>query len=136
MAHQTRAAINQAASEAAAAIEQPDTPEQETTLAYGAEGPCLTKLVDLLAFLGYATNDVIAGTSSRLDLSVLADVGAARHALGLPLPAGDELLEPAQIPIGVKGELIDTATWDALYAAAAEKVAGQAPGSESTPQDG
>jgi len=119
MAHPARELIDQAASDAAASIEAPPASAAETTLAYGAEGACLKKLVDLLALLGHATNDVIKGTSSRLDESVLVDLRAARAELGIAAPA---LLTPTEIPVGVKGEFVDTATWDTLYQAAALKL--------------
>lgn len=118
-----RAQIDQAAAEHSQTIEAPAAPATETTLAYGAEGECLTKLVDLLALLGFATNDVIHGKSTMLDETVLADVAAAQKALDIHELPGDELLEPAGIPVGVKGTLITTATWDGLYAAAATHVA-------------
>ncbi len=117
-----RAAIDAAAAEHSNAIEIPSEPAAETTLAIGAEGDCVTKLVGLLALLGYATNDVIAGKSSQLDQSVITDLVAAEAALGFHELPGDELLEPAEIPVGVKGRLVTATTWDALYAAAAEKV--------------
>jgi len=120
-----REAINEAASAAAAtaATDTPDAPVPETTLAYGAQGAPLTQLVDLLALLGYTTNDVIKGASSKLDESVLVDLRAARSELGLGATAApDSLLAAADIPLGVSGELVDGATWDALYAAAAAKV--------------
>jgi hypothetical protein len=117
-----RDAIDQAASQHAAQVETPPAPQAETTLAYGAEGECLTKLVDLLALLGYQSNDVLSGKSTMLDATVLADVAAAEAALDFHEAAGDELLAPAEIAVGVKGHLITSTTWDALYAAAAIKV--------------
>jgi peptidoglycan hydrolase-like protein with peptidoglycan-binding domain len=125
MAHQlTREQIDQAAAQEAATIKQelasqPPAPPADTTLAYGASGECVTKLVDLLALLGYDTNDVIKGTATTLDESVLVDVRAAQAALNVTEP---ELTEAAQIPVGVKGELVGEATWNALYAAAEAKL--------------
>jgi hypothetical protein len=129
MAHQTidRTAIDQAAATAAATIETPIQTPAETTLAYGAEGEDLKKLVDLLALLGYATNDVLTGASSRLDESVLVDLRAAQTELGAP--DGAAWIPASEIGAGVLGELVDSGTWDALYEAAAAKV-------HPTPADG
>ena len=126
MAHQTidRAALDQAASTAAATIETPDITPAEITLAYGAEGDALKKLVDLLALLGYATNDVLTGASTRLDESVLADLRAAQA--DLALPQGVQTVDAPDIGLGVTGELVDSTTWDALYTAAAAKLPGGA----------
>jgi hypothetical protein len=91
----------------------------ETTLAYGAEGESVTKLVNLLAVLGYVTNDVIKGGPPKLDESVLADVRAAQEALAVEV---SDVTLPVDIPVGVEGELVGTATWAALYGAAAAKL--------------
>lgn len=127
MAHQlTRNEVDALAASAAAPIiaEAEATaaavPPAETTLAYGASGECVTKLVDLLAVLGYATNNVIKGAAPELDASVLADVQAAQTALGASEP---EVTLPADIPVGVKGTLVGQATWNALYTAAEAKLA-------------
>ncbi len=126
MAHQfTRDEVDQlAATEAASITTQEETaaseaPPAQTTLAYGATGECVQKLVDLLAVLGYTTNATIKGGPPLLDDSVLTDVHAAQQALGITEP---EVTIPADIPVGVKGELVGTATWNALYTAAAEKL--------------
>jgi len=132
MAHQpTQAQIDQAAAAAAAQVreETPEAPQPQTTLAYGAQGECVTKLVDLLALLGYDTNDVVKGAPPVLDEAVLADVRAAQAALAVSEP---ELTTAAEIPVGVKGELVGEATWAALYKAAAAKLeAEQAPAAAS-----
>lgn len=110
-----------AAGEAAAghvdAAAQPQ--EQEATLAYGAEGECVTKLVNLLALLGHAMNDVVKGGHPILDQTVLTDVLHAQEELQVVEP---DLILPAEIPVGVKGALVGKATWGALYEAAAAKV--------------
>jgi hypothetical protein len=116
MAHNlTPQEIDALAAEHTAAIETPAAPPTYTTLAYGATGDCVTRLVDLLAVLGHANNTVIKGGPPVLDDSVLADVRAAQASLNVTEP---ELLESAAITVGVKGELIGDATWHALYTAA------------------
>lgn len=122
-----RAAIDAAAAEHSSSIEPAPQPTAETTLAIGAEGECVKRLVDLLALLGHATNDFLSGKSDVLDESVIADLAAAEAELDFHELPGDELLEPAEIPVGVKGRLITATTWDALYAAAASKVEPAAP---------
>jgi hypothetical protein len=126
MAHQLTPEEIDAQAAAIAAGEEPAKEEHiapalpnETTLAYGANGECVAKLVNLLAVLGYNTNDVIKGGPPKLDESVLVDVRAAQQALDVAEP---ELTEPAAIPVGVKGELVGVATWTALYEAAAAKL--------------
>lgn len=131
MAHQmTREAIDQAAAAEAAGLTAADeaaatdTPTAETTLAYGAQGDCVTKLVDLLAVLGFATNTVIKGGPPILDESVLVDLRAAKAELSI---SELEVIMPSEIPLCVKGELVATATWNALYAAAEAKLNPPAP---------
>jgi hypothetical protein len=126
MAHQlTQQEVDERAAAAAAAEEPVATeelaapPTPSTILAYGAEGECVAKLANLLAVLGYNQNNVIKSGSAKLDESVLVDVRAAQQQLGVSEP---ELLEPADIAVGVKGELIGEATWHALYEAAAAKL--------------
>jgi hypothetical protein len=129
MAHQlTREEVDQlAATEAASITTQAEASASsgvpETTLAYGAQGECVTKLVDLLAVLGYSTNSVIKGGPPIIDETVLADLRMAQGELGVTEP---EVTLPAEIPVGVKGELVGTTTWNALYAAAEQKLGGQA----------
>lgn len=101
----------------------------ETTLAYGAEGECVTKLVNLLAVLGHNSNAVIKGGVPLLDESVLVDVRAAQEALDVLEP---EVTLPAEIPVGVKGELVGAATWSALYEAAAAKLEQQPGGAAAS----
>jgi hypothetical protein len=93
-----------------AADPQP-APPVHPTLAYGAEGAELEKLINLLRVIGYHTNDVAQGTSHKLDESVLADVRAAQITLGVTEPATD-----------IQGERVGPATWAALYAAAETKL--------------
>jgi hypothetical protein len=123
MAHQllSHEEIDTAAAAAAAQVKEqfPELPAPMATLAYGAGGEFVTKLVDLLALLGYDTNNVIKGAPPILDESVLVDVRAAKAALDVAVP---ELTEPAAITVGVEGELVDEATWSALYAAAEAKL--------------
>lgn len=124
MAHNMdRSAIDAAAEAAAAAIEPPAPTDNDNALpflAYGAEGEDVTKLVDLLALLGYATNDVVHGNGSQLNESVLADLRAAQLALDVHEQPYDQAV--TSIPNGVFGELVTQTTWDALYEAAAAKV--------------
>lgn len=116
MAHQLtpeqvdEAAAAIAAGEEPAKIENLASPAAgEPTLAYGAEGDSVTKLVNLLAVIGHNTNNVIKGEHPRVDESVLVDVRAAQTQLGVSEP-----------PIaGYEGELVGPATWTALYEAAA-----------------
>lgn len=117
MAHQiTREQIDQYAAAQAAQIPQPEPPAPaDTVLAYGATGECVTRLVDLLAATGHLTRSPLQITS--VDQLLLADVAAAQAALGVSEP---EFMAPDQLPGGVKGTLVGQATWDALYAAAAE----------------
>lgn len=123
MAHQlTNDQVDALAAEHAANVTAatPAAPATYTTLAYGAEGEEVTKLVDLLAVLGYDTNTVIKGGPATLDETVLADVKAAQASLQVTEP---QLAVPMpDIPIGVKGQLVGQATWNALYAAAAAKL--------------
>lgn len=123
MAHQLTPDEVDAQAAAIAAGEEPAKQENldpgapaETTLAYVAEGECVTKLVNLLAVLGYNSNDVIKGGVPLLDESVLVDVRAAQEAL--------DVLEPevTPVPVAVEGELVGSATWAALYEAAAAKL--------------
>lgn len=118
MAHQlTPQQIDEQAA-AVAAGEEPAQEEHlaaapvEPTLAYGAEGETTRKLVNLLAVLGYSSNDVLKGSSVRLDESVLVDVRAAQQAL-------DVVEEPIE---GFEGELVGPVTWKALYEAAGAKL--------------
>lgn len=111
MAHLTQEQIDQAAAEPAAATDTPAAPAY-VTLAYGAEGPKLEQLVNLLRLLGYHTSDVAQGISHKLDESVLNDVRAFQ--------AEHQVTEPA---VDVQGELVGPATWTALYAAAEAKLA-------------
>ena len=74
-------------------------------LAEGAEGDEVTRLVNLLALLGYRTNDVIKGGPPKLDATVLADVHSAQVALAVTDADG-----------------IGPATWSALYLAAGTKL--------------
>lgn len=129
MAHQSNAEVDAAAAAEVATIEHAPAAEQYTTLAYGASGECVTQLVNLLAVLGYDSNDVVKGGPAVLDQSVLADVAATRTALGISQP---EVLTAAEIPVGVKGELVDQALWAALYDAAAAKLAPPASASPAT----
>lgn len=132
MAHVTREEIDSRAAEEAATITaqdkaaqaEADATQAETTLAYGAQGECVSKLVDLLAMLGFATNNVIKGGPPILDETVLVDVRAAQAALEVKEP---ELTLDTDIPVGVEGELIGDSTWNALYAAAEQKIAAQEP---------
>lgn len=101
-----------AAGEKPAREEALAAPASRPTLAYGAEGANVTKLVDLLAVLGFATSDVIKGGAPKLDESVLVDVRAAQQTLGV--------VETP--PEGVEGELVGVATWGALYEAGAAKL--------------
>lgn len=126
MAHQlTRDEIDQLAATQAASItaqaeaSASDIPPAETTLAYGASGECVTQLVDLLAVLGYDTNSVIKGGTPVLDETVLVDVRKAQQNLQAKEP---EVTLPVDIPVGVKGELVGSATWNALYTAAELKL--------------
>lgn len=141
MAHQlTQAeidAIDAAASEQAvqttAEISATPLLGAETTLAYGAEGDCVQKLVELLNLLGYHNNSVIAGGPPILDQSVLNDVRAAQEDLAVKEP---ELTPPSEIPVGVEGEIVGPTTWNALYTAAQTKLNPPAPapgGSSATP---
>jgi len=132
MAHQLSPDEVDALAAEAAAAEEPAKDESltgpvpaETTLAYGAEGECVTKLVNLLAVLGFTSNAVIQGGAPRLDESVLANVRAAQQQLDVAEP---EVTSPDEIPVGVKGELVGTATWAALYEAAAAKLEQQQDG--------
>lgn len=123
----TQQQIEEAAAEAAA---QDKPPVQENiegaitippTLGLGAKGPSVTKLVNLLAVLGYATNSVIRGGEAVFDESVLVDVQAAQAAEGV--------VELATID-GAAGELIEGVfvagdTWHALYEAAGAKLEAQ-----------
>jgi hypothetical protein len=117
MAHLTADEVDALASKAASAEEPAKTESllpgpARPTLAYGAEGANVTKLVDLLAVLGHATNDVIKGGAPKLDEGVLIDVRAAQSALGV--------VEP---PLGdIEGELVGAATWGALYEAATARL--------------
>lgn len=89
-----------------AAAPGPDYPVLEP----GAEGPDVTRLVNLLAVLGYRTNDVInnKGAAPVYDATVEADVEAAQTALVVSEP-------------GVAGT-VGAATWGALYEAASAKL--------------
>jgi hypothetical protein len=117
MAHQlTREQIDQAAAADAATVKQQlppaaDTPTPEPILGRGDTGEPVTKLVQLLALLGYVTNDIIKGAPPVLDESVLVDVRAAQLALGVTEPPD---------PTGV--ELVGEVTWAALYDAAEAKL--------------
>jgi hypothetical protein len=120
MAHQlTPQEVDELAADAAKKIEP--TPEEhlasplagEMVLAYGAEGENVTKLVNVLTVLGFSTNSVVKGGQPILDVSVLEDVKAAQLQLGV--------IEPA-VNGGVEGELVGTATFTALYEAAAAKL--------------
>jgi hypothetical protein len=142
MAHQipSRTTIDEAARAASSQIETADIAEQEIALAYGAEGPAVTKLVDLLALLGFATNDVIAGRSTMLDETVLVDIRAAKDQLAIAPFGTTTPIAATELAAGVQGELVDQAVWDRLYEAAANKLqdtpAGADPGegSQDTPQ--
>jgi len=133
MAHQTREQLDAIAAQHSTDIADQLPPEAapETTLAYGATGPFVTRLVDLLALLGFTTNTVIKGGPPVLDVSVLADVDAARahldiHEAGTVNPEAPEVMRPDEIPVGVKGELVGRRTWDGLYEAAEKAVAEKA----------
>lgn len=133
MAHISRDEIDvlaaeQVASEREQAEGATGTPEKqvETTLAYGAGGDCLKKLVDLLVVGGYG--DVTLADKTTLDADVAAAVAKAQQELAVSEP---ELTLPSDIPVGVKASpIVGQATWDALYAAAEAKVA---PAPESVP---
>lgn len=130
MAHQIpRSAVDALA--AAEANTDPARPDSEITLACGATGESVTQLVNVLKLLGYATSDVAHGAPPILDQGVLADVHAAQTALGVTEPA---LLLPTDIPVGVRGELVGQATWNALYAAAEAKVAAELPPEQASAQ--
>jgi hypothetical protein len=123
MAHLTTEQIDQAAAaQADAEKAAPDpTPPVQPTLEYGAEGPELEKLVNLLRVLGYHSNNVAQGTSHTLDETVLADVRAAQITLGITEPATD-----------ATGERVGPATWTALYGAAEVKLeADETPAAEA-----
>lgn len=113
--------IDELAAAKAAEIEQESPVDygDETTLAYGATGECVTRLVNLLASLGYDTNKVVKGGAPILDDSVLVDVAKAQAELGVSEP---ELATPDLIPVGVKGTIVGAPTWSALYAAAEAKL--------------
>lgn len=121
MAHQLTAEQVDAQAAAIAAGEAPAKqenldpgPPTEPILAVGASGETVQKLVNLLAVLGYTSNDVIKGGTPRLDESVLVDVRAAQQALDVVEP-------PVEAPI-IEGELVGPSTWAALYEAAAAKL--------------
>jgi hypothetical protein len=128
MAHQMTPDEVDAAAASHAASEQPAKQENLATplaelpgLAYGAEGENVIKLVNVLAVLGYDSNDVIKGGEPRLDESVLVDVRAAQAALDI-LPATEIPGGDPQLASGVEGELVCQTTWAALYEAAAGKL--------------
>jgi peptidoglycan hydrolase-like protein with peptidoglycan-binding domain len=122
--------IDQLAAEQAAQVEQESPVDygDETTLAFGATGECVQRLVNLLASLGYTTNKVIKGGSPVLDETVLADVSKAQNVLGVSEP---ELTTPDLIPVGVKGTIVGAPTWAALYSAAEAKLS--PPASDASP---
>lgn len=124
MAHANRAEIDQAAHEAALVTQEalPDAEAVEKVLAYGAEGDGVSKLVDLLAYLGHATNNVIKGGEPVLDASVLADVDAALEELNAKEAAHVRVLEAGDVPPeGVEGVFVGHQALDVLYAAAEAK---------------
>jgi hypothetical protein len=92
--------------------------DQHATLAYGAEGPEVEKLVNLLKVVGHATAANVQGPQGRrLTDEVLTDVHEAQAALGV---------QEAPEWGGVFGELVGPPTWAALYAAAGAKLGEQA----------
>jgi peptidoglycan hydrolase-like protein with peptidoglycan-binding domain len=91
------------------ATEKPVQTEALPTLGANAEGDSVTKLVNLLAVLGYTDNDVIKGNPPVLNSSVQADVRKAQTDLNIT---------------EAEGELVGPATWHALYEAAAAKIEG------------
>jgi hypothetical protein len=128
MAHQLdQAQIDQlAAEEAALATKQkgeiaadvaaaPPAADFGPTLEAGATGEDVTKLVNLLAVLGHASNTVINGGPPTLDASVELDVEAAKKQLAI-----------AEAGVG-------PATWAALYAAAAKELEVDAAGAAPAP---
>jgi hypothetical protein len=131
MAHQlTAEQVDALAAEAAAGVEPAKIeslaapPSAQPTLAYGAQGAAVVKLVNLLDVLGHNTNSVIKGGPSKLDDSVLVDVRAFQDAA--------DLVEPEVID-GVTGELVGTVTWGALYEAAAAKLEADQAAREAAP---
>ena len=132
MAHQlTPQEVDALAADQAATLEPPAEDHlsaplgTEPILAYGAEGEPVTKLVNVLAVLGHATNSVLHGGPPRLDETVLVDVRAAQAALGISEP--DPLVlgvqgAAAATTIVVLGELVGATTLKALYEAAAAKL--------------
>lgn len=90
----------------------PDLP----ALAFGAEGPDVTKLVNLLDVLGFSSNSVVHGGAPLLDEAVLVDVRAAQAKL--------DVIEPEIA--GVHGELVGPSTWSALYEAVAAELEAKA----------
>jgi peptidoglycan hydrolase-like protein with peptidoglycan-binding domain len=97
----------------------------EPLLAYGAQGDKVTKLVNVLAVLGFNTNDVVKGGPPKLDESVLVDVRAAQAELGI---SEVDVVPAADVAVAVEGELVGNATWSALYEAAAAKLEQQEAG--------
>lgn len=115
MAHKTEQEIDDQAAALAASREAPGEQAavlDRPTLAFGAEGENVTKLVNLLEVLGFDTNSVIKGAPARLEESVLADVRAFRLAQAVEEPAVD----------GLEGEVIGPVTWAALYGAVEAKL--------------
>lgn len=112
----------QTATEPAAAGTTPTI--DRPTLAYGASGANVVKLIDLLSLLGHKSADHAPAGSSRdlqieptavLDEALLLDVRSAQAAL--------DVVEPALADF--EGEFVGQATWCALYNAAAAKLEAQ-----------
>jgi hypothetical protein len=127
MAHKTRDEIDaQARAHSQATTQElPPEPPAETALTIGASGANVSKLVDLLALLGYATNTVIKGGPPVLDESIMVDVRAAIAAHDLPtLHAAEGLSDVAkQLPLGIEGEVVTQSLWNGLYAVAEQDTA-------------
>lgn len=124
--HPSRTELDQLAAEQAASTPEPAAVNVpiETALAYGATGEGVTRLVNLLKLLGYDRSTVAQGAPPVLDEAVLADVRAAQANLGVSEPG---VHQAADLPAGITGTIVGTATWDALYAAAAAKAAQETP---------
>lgn len=140
MAHQlTPDEVDQLAADHAATIEPVQEEHlsgplaKEATLAYGAEGEPVTKLVNVLSVLGYDTNKVIHGGPARLDETVLADVRAAQEAIGLSEPPVLTIQDAGGNIAELIGELVGPTTLTALYEAAAAKLEGEQAGGGAAP---
>jgi hypothetical protein len=84
------------------------------TLAYGATGEHVSKLMNLLSAAGHHLEAAAAAEIPVLSHEVLDAVSAFRHEVGVVEPEVEHVL----------GELVGPETWKALYQAAEKALAG------------